>query len=119
MILGLEAEATDQTVALDEYIELEQAQIDAASEELAAVYSEVTVTAEYPDTVVFAYTYAQPMDPAATTAELDSMVSTLEELTESAVFPAMEATGVTPTQGVTYTYYNADGTELWTQTFES
>lgn len=109
----------DQEAALDEYVALEQAQIDAAGEDLAAVYSEVTVSAEYPDTVVYAYTYAEPVDPNATATELDNMVSTMEELTESAVFPAMEATGVTPTQRATFSYYNADGTEIWTRTFES
>ncbi len=47
------------------------------------------------------------------------MASTLEELTQSGVFPAMEATGVVPTQKATFTYNNADGSEIWSTTFES
>ncbi len=113
--------APDQDVeaALDQYVALEQAQLDATGDALAEVYSEVSVIAEYPNTIVYAYTYAEQMDPTATADQLASMSDTLKELCESAVFPAMEATGVTPTQKATYVYYNADGSELWTKTFES
>ncbi|WP_152190715.1 DUF4854 domain-containing protein [Georgenia satyanarayanai] len=114
-----ETGAADQEAALDEYVALEQEQLEAAGDSLKEIYSEVTVTAEYPDTAVFAYTYAQQVDPEEAATQLESMAGELKDLCETAVFPAMESVGVTPNQRVTYVYNNADGTELWTQTFES
>lgn len=114
-----ETGAADQEAALDEYVALEQEQIDAAGDSIAEIYSEVTVTPEYPDTAVFEYTYAQQVDAEEAATQLDSMAGELKALCESAVFPAMESVGVTPNQKVTYIYNNADGSELWSQTFES
>ncbi|MEE6282947.1 hypothetical protein [Georgenia sp. MJ170] len=93
--------------------------MEATFDTMADVYSKVTVTAAYPDTVEFSYVYAQQVDPAEAAAHLDSMLPTLQTLCDTKLFPDMEATGVTPSQKATYRYYNADGSELWTHTFES
>ncbi|WP_413452544.1 hypothetical protein AA0Y32_10225 [Georgenia phoenicis] len=114
-----QSKAADQEAALDEYIALEQAQLDAAGDSFAEIYSEITVTPQYPDTVVFSYTYAQQVDAALASEELAAQAKDLQELCETAVFPAMEATGVGPTQQVTYIYTNADGSEIWSQTYSS
>ncbi|MCM3659796.1 hypothetical protein M3148_02120 [Georgenia satyanarayanai] len=114
-----ETAPADSEAALDEYIALEQAQLEAAGDSLADVYSEVTVTPEYPDTAVFTYTYAQEVPAEEAAAQLESMVGDLKELCETAVFPAMESMGVGPSQKVTYIYNNPDGSEIWSQTFES
>jgi hypothetical protein len=111
--------AADPEAALDEYVALEQQQLEAAGDSLAEIYSEVTVEADYPDTAVFTYTYAQQVDAKQAATELDGMAGELKELCKTAVFPAMESVGVTPNQKVTYTYNNADGSELWSRTFES
>lgn len=114
-----ETGAADSEAALDEYVALEQEQIEASGDALAEIYSEVTVEAQYPDTAVFTYTYAQEVDAEEAATQLESMAGELKELCETAVFPAMESMGVTPSQKVTYVYNNADGSELWSQTFES
>jgi len=120
-----EEKATEETAAaspeeaLDQYIALEQQQLDAAGDALQEIYSEVTIVPEYPNTAVFTYTYAQPVDGQAAATELDAMAGELKELCETAVFPAMESMGVGPAQAATYIYKNADGTEIWSQTFTS
>lgn len=114
-----QSEAADQEAALDEYVALEQAQLDAAGDSFAEMYSEITVTPQYPDMVVFSYTYAQQVDATLAAQELAAREGELQELCDTAVFPAMKATGVGPTQQVTYTYKNADGSEIWSQTYSS
>ncbi|MBD8063379.1 hypothetical protein [Oceanitalea stevensii] len=114
-----ETTAADSEAALDEYVAMEREQLEAAGDSLAEVYSEVTVEAQYPDTAVFTYTYAQEVPAEEAATQLESMAGDLKELCETGVFPAMESMGVGPSQKVTYVYNNADGSEIWSQTFES
>lgn len=114
-----QSDAADQEAALDEYVALEQAQLDSVDESITAMYSEITVTPQYPNTVVFSYTYAEQVGAALASEQLAAQAGQMKEVTESAVLPAMKATGVGPAQAVTYTYKNADGTVLWSQTYSS
>lgn len=109
----------EQHDALDRYVALEQAQMEATFDAVADVYSKVAITAAYPDTIEFSYVYSEQVDPQWAHDQLESMRPTLQTLCETRVFPDMEATGVTPSQKANYSYYNADGSVLWTHTFES
>ena len=109
--------STQQNVALDAYVEAERGAIPAIQEANPGVYSQVTISGIYPDTVEYAYVYAQQVDAAGTTGYFDDMTPALQTLCDTQVFPAMESAGVTTSQKVIYTYYNADGSQLWSQTF--
>ena len=82
------------------------------------VYSAVAIEAIAPDTIHYVYTYADQIDTEGVQEYFDGFAPTLQTLCDTQVFPAMEDAGVTPTQKATYTFYNADGTELWSHTFE-
>ena len=112
-------EPADQNAALDAYVAQERATIPAIMEATPGMYSALDISAVYPDTVQFAYTYAEALDAATAVDYFDGMTTTFQELCDSQVFPAMERAGVTGSQKVTYTYDNADGSELWSHTFES
>lgn len=104
--------------ALDDYVALELAQKDQILSLYEGVYSDFTVEAVYPDTVVYSYTYMEAIDSDAA-AEFDSIVSMLDETCKSVVFPAMEQVGVAPTQKATFVYLNPDGSEIWSHTVSS
>lgn len=82
------------------------------------MFSEVTVTGIYPGTIAFGYVYAEEIDPAAAQDHFDSMLATLQTVCDTQVFPAMDNAGVTESPMITYTYYNADSSEIWSHTFE-
>lgn len=104
----------DSSAALDAYVDAERATLDALGE--LELYSSIDVEADYPSTVRFSYVFAEQLDPTTTTAELEATAPLLQQVCDSAVFPAMEQLGVVG-PAVTYVYYNADGTQLWTQDF--
>ena len=65
-----------------------------------------------------AYCGATAMDTAATAEYLESSLAEFQSGVDSSVFPEMEANGITESPKVAYTYYNSDGTLIWTHTFE-
>ena len=104
---------------LDAFVEAERATIPAILDASAGMYSEIDIVGIQPDTVEYSYVYAEPIDAAAALEYFESMIDTIQELCEAQVFPAMERAGVTGSQKVRYTYYNPDGSELWSHLFES
>lgn len=105
--------------ALDAYVEAERSTIPAILESAPGMYSEVTVDSVYPDTVLFRYVYAEVLDPAFAADYFDGMVPTLQTMCDTNVFPGMERVGVPGPQKVTYSFFNVDGSELWSKTFEA
>lgn len=112
-------ERTQQNEALDTHVESERAAIPTILEASSGVYSEITVNAIHPDTVEFSYVYADQLDPAVTKDYFDTMTPTVRTLCDTVVFPAMASAGVVGSQKATYAFYNADGSLLWSDTFES
>jgi hypothetical protein len=102
------------SAALDAYVRAEQVSMAASID--ASVYESVGATAIYPSTVVFSYVYANPIDPAAGTEYFDGMITTFQELCDTAVFPAMEEYGVVDPV-VVYQYFGPDRTVVWEHTF--
>jgi hypothetical protein len=47
------------------------------------------------------------------------MTPTVQEARDTQVFPAMKRAGLVASQKVTYGYYNADGSLIWSHTFTS
>ncbi|MEZ0447206.1 hypothetical protein [Cellulomonas sp. ICMP 17802] len=82
------------------------------------VYSDLQIVAVQPDTVEYDYTYAQQMDVAASVAWFEANLGTLQGVADSSVFVGMAQAGISLTPKATYTYFNADGSLLWTHTFE-
>ncbi|MGC4173964.1 DUF4854 domain-containing protein [Demequina sp.] len=109
----------DANAALDAYVALEAAQADTIMEAYGDIYSAYSVEPEYPNTVVFTYTFKEALDPEAAAEALESQVDTVDSTCQSVVFPAMEAQGVTPTQQAMFVYLNPDGSELWSHSVSS
>ena len=113
-------DATDQSssdAALDAYVQLERDQIPAIMDAYGDYYSDVSFDAIYPNTVSYAYYYKEQVDPAQAGPMLDGQISALQDVLDSAVFPTMIDMGVEGTPGAVYSYYNADGTLIWSHTF--
>lgn len=109
----------DQSAALDNYVAAAQRLIPGIVDQSNGQYSEIQILGTHPDTVEFVYTYAQPADSAATASHLDTMVPTLQALSDSVLLPEMKTAGITVAPKVRYTYLNNDGTELWSHLFEA
>lgn len=108
-----------ENAALDTYVEAERATIPAILESAPGMYSEVTVEGVYPDTVLFRYVYADVLDPAFAADYFEGMVPTFQTMCDTTVFPGMESAGVPGPQKVTFSFFNVDGSELWSKTFEA
>ena len=109
---------TSQADSLDSYVAQAQAAIPQIMEQNPGLYSEISIEAIAPDTVHFAYVYADQVDTEGAQELFDGYIPTLQTLSDTQIFPEMATAGVTPTQKVKYTYYNSDGSEIWTHTFE-
>lgn len=114
-----DAAGSDSSDPLQAYVDLELAQLDRVGSTLDAMYSDITVEPEPPSGIVYTYTFADQLDPAVAEQSVESIASTLDELTTTAVFPMMESKGVEGPQSATYIYLNADGTEIFNETFTS
>lgn len=112
------AQDGESSQALDDFVAAAQPQIPAIMDTSPGTYSEITITAVHPDTLEFTYRFAQPVDPAEAVPYFESMLPTFQSTAETDVFPSMSNAGVGPTQKVAYTYLNADGSTVWTHTFE-
>lgn len=107
-----------QRAALDAYVEQERAALQATDPQLLETYSEITVEGVEPATIVFTYSFVDQIDTAAAVEQFEVVAAELQTVCDNQVFPAMESVGVTGSPQVTYTYLNADGTQIWTRTFE-
>lgn len=107
----------EQAVALDTYVAQLQAQIPELQSAFDDMYSKIDIVGVQPDAVEFSYVYLEQLDAAATASGLDSMAETLQATCDSTMFPEMESAGITIDPKVIYTYYNADGSLIWTRTF--
>ncbi|NUU19446.1 hypothetical protein HP550_19530 [Cellulomonas humilata] len=108
----------EQSDALDAYVAAMQSQLPALVDSFGGMYSDITITGVHPDMVEYAYVYAEQMDAATATSEFDAMIPTLQSACDRAVFPEMARAGVSTDPKITYTYTNADGSTLWSHTFE-
>lgn len=108
-----------ENTALDTYVKAERDTIPAILEATPGMYSEVTVESVHPDTVLYRYVYADVLDPALAADYFEGMVPTFQTMCDTTVFPTMEQVGVPGPQKVTFSFFNVDGSPLWSKTFES
>jgi hypothetical protein len=106
-----------QEAALDTYVAASQDQIPAIMEAAGATYSEIRISAVQPDTVEYAYLFAESVDPAEAVAYFDENVSALQSVCDAQLFPEMNGLGITIDPKVRYVYFNADGSQLWAHEF--
>ncbi|GMA25732.1 hypothetical protein GCM10025864_34910 [Luteimicrobium album] len=106
-----------QHEALEAYAAKERAAL-ASHDEFKDTYSSIKVAVTDPGTITFTYAYADQLDAAKVAAFLDGKVATFQSTFDDQVSPAMKATGVASDRKMVYTYLNADGSQLWTHTFE-
>lgn len=95
-----------------------EASLESMGEAFGDMFSDISIDAVPPHTLVYTYTYAMELDREATIEGLDASSDSLAAGADL-VMQGMAATGVTPEQAVTYTYLNPDGSELWTRTYNS
>ena len=108
----------EQAAALDAYVEGLRTQIPNMEATFAELYSSIDTVAVPPGAIEYSYVYVEQLDAAATATGLDTMIETLQTTCDDTLFPEMEAAGVTVDPKVIYTYYNADGAQIWSHTFE-
>jgi len=109
--------ASAQQDALDAYVASAQAVIPQLMESAPGVYAEMQINGIDSDTVEFAYVYAEQLDAASAAEYFDGVAATLQATCDSVVIPEMEGAGITVDPKVRYTYYNADGSDVWERTF--
>ncbi|GHD78299.1 hypothetical protein GCM10007394_05650 [Salinibacterium amurskyense] len=114
-------------LALLAYVEAERATIPRLLDQYPGLYSEALVSGSRFESrgdrgipagsysvVTFTYDYANAVDWTAAQAALDTQRSAIDELCETAVFPAMRSAGITGYLGVEYLYKDArDIGTLW------
>ena len=107
------ADTSTQYAALEAFVASQETQLARTRIQLQGTYSEVTIKAERPDTVHYSYTLAAAIEPVTAENALAEVRENLTRAAQDALFPAMQAAGVTPTQQVRYTYLNPDGSEVY------
>lgn len=106
-----------QEAALETYVDASQASIPAIMEECGTACSEIHISAVQPGTVEYAYAYTESLDPDAAAAYFDENVPVLQDACDTQLFPEMAGYGITIDPKVRYTYYNADGSLIWSHDF--
>jgi hypothetical protein len=113
-------DAAKQEEILDQLVTAESGQIDAIKDQFPGVYSDIAIEYELPGTIKYTYTYAEQVE---TTDEMvdyfESQIDTMQEQTDSQVFPIMRSSGLEGDLGIRYIYLNADSSLIWDKTFTS
>ena len=111
------ADNSQQNAALDSYIAAGQASLPSLKATYATTYSDIQIVGVRPGTVEYDYVYLDQVDTNAAATYLDNYVPTFQTLCDTQLFPGMISAGITVAPKVTYVYYNADGSEIWSHTF--
>lgn len=102
--------------AIHAYVELERSGLDNADQLFDGLYSDIEVNALGPSAIEYVYTYADELDPNAARAEFEGTVGYVQESANTLIFPQMTRQGVPSPMELTFTYLNADGSEIWSHT---
>jgi hypothetical protein len=109
--------SSEEQQTLQRIVDSVRAQLPALLTAAAGVYSNITVDPSGSDTLVITYTFANPVDPDTTSAKIDAQASTIQQVSDTTIFPAMKSGGLTGAIQATYIYLNADGSQIWEKTF--
>lgn len=110
---------TDSGAALDAVVARTQALISVLKKQSENVYSDIRISGEKPDTLIYTYVFKAPRDPEVFKKELPEYEGMLKKTVEDYVYPDMRRAGVVPVQRVRYEYFNPDGSELASVTLSS
>lgn len=107
-----------QEKALQELVDQENKQLEALDEELSDVYSDINVSYELPGTMIYAYTYKEQYDEVKELSDyFDGQIDSLQQILDTAVWPALDTFGHVGEKHAQYIYLNADGSTIWEKTF--
>lgn len=107
----------DPAAALEAAVKEAQPATAAAMRASPGVYSDVQIRAVPPDTLEYVYVFAHQLSAAEATPYFDSQMSQLQDLCDTQAFPAMVRMGIESPKA-RFTFFNADGSTLWSHTFE-
>ena len=110
------ATAEKASLTLKAFLAAEKAQLPGLKKEYADMYSDIRIFSEGSDTLVYEFDYVETLDAELLADELDALLADLQAAGDAAFFPAMLAVGV-DTPKVRYTYFNGDGSRVWSKTF--
>ena len=108
----------EQSAALDAYVAAMQPQLPALVASFGGTYSDIAITGVHPDLVEYAYVYARAARRQHRHQRVRRHDPALQSACDSAVFPEMARAGVSTDPKIRYAYDNADGSTLWSHTFE-
>lgn len=106
-----------QAEILDAFVAEARAEVESQVDMFGGTYSDITLTAENGNTMVYTYTFTEAIDPALAADGFDSTSEMLKSAAQSLLIPSLQAVGVTDNPQVTYTYLNPDGSVIWTATY--
>ncbi len=103
-------EAPDESLAdpLQSYIEASQPAVEAELDRYADIYSDFSIEAEGPRTLVFRYTFRNEVDAAQAQSNIASTNETLKALANESIFPEMKAAGIEDPE-IKWIFQNPDG----------
>ena len=107
-----------QHEALENYVAAAQSQLPQLLEAFDGMYAEIAIDYEYSETIVYDYLYARQVDRKAARKHFKASVAQIQSACDSQVFPDMERAGIANPKA-RYTYFNADGSRIWSRTFSS
>ncbi|MCA0294552.1 MAG: DUF4854 domain-containing protein [Actinobacteria bacterium] len=110
------ADDSPSAKALEKYVAAVQAQIPELMKSFGDTYTDFTITADAPSTIVYEYTFTNKVNKSAAAKQLDGMKGTYQSTLDDQVFPEMEKAGITDPHA-RYTYLNPDGSKVWSHTF--
>lgn len=112
--------AAAQQAALEALVAEAQPSIPTFYESFPGMYSQITITAEGANTLVYGYVYSPEAVAGTSLPEmqqtLSGMGATLQATCDSQLFPVMTAAGVTTDPRIRYAYAAPTGEEVWSYT---
>lgn len=111
------ADTSASAKALDAYVGAVQEQIPSLMKGFGDTYTDFTITADAPSTIVYEYTFKNKVNVSAAAKQLDGMKGSYQSTLDDQVFPEMEKAGITDPKA-RYTYLNPNGSKVWSHTFK-
>jgi len=107
-----------QRAALDKVVAASDTQVSKMKTMFATVYSDITFTAEYPQTLVITYTYLKRVDPAIVKPRLATQAPVFSAVCKTDFFRPMKVAGIAK-PAAKLVWLNPDGSEVASFTCKS
>lgn len=116
---GIEFDTTDaeqNCPDLADFATAGQDQTEKMLQGMSDLYSSFVIRAVCPGTIAYEYTFRKQLDASSAKPSLQQQTPTLKSTCETTLFPQMKAAGITDDLHVSFTYDNADGSEIFSYT---